>query len=202
MDPTDAEISDRLRAILRSDEFQPSLSDRLWLAIRGSLDWLAGMGPAVRALVIGACLLVLLAIATVLWRFYLEAAATQRQGSTGKTGRHDEKPLSPQALLAKSRTLEEQGLLRDAARALQHALLLQLCLEREVPWRLSLSDWEWVRIFEPSESVVDFTRATQRLAFGPEPNRADFAVCAQQVHAWIADRPPDMKRQRVALEKP
>jgi hypothetical protein len=126
----------------------------------------------------------LIVVAVSVWRSYRGALAPRR-----RTIRQDvlgeETSPSPQKLLSRARALAEEGYLRDAARALQEAMLLQTSRERRVPWRSSLSDWEWIRLLHPSESVVDFTRATERLAFGPEPSRAAFDACARGVQSLL-----------------
>jgi hypothetical protein len=191
MQPTDEEIKARLQAILGSGEFQPSLSARarIWLddAIRVLVHALENMSPAVRWLAIVVCLVVLLAISVRLWRSYQEAAGPLRRRPAIGNAR-EQTPVSPADLLARARSLADGGSLRDAALALQHALLFQTCLERKIAWQSSRSDWEWLRILTPSIRVIDFTQAAQRLAFGPEPTRDAFDACAKEADALLAYR--------------
>lgn len=191
LEPTDAEIAARLRAILSSDEFQPYVSERIlvWLgdAVRWLKRWLDALSPAMRVLVTLVCVVVLVAIAVYLLRIYRDAAAPHRLPSDNRVGPEQTLP-SPEGLLARARSLADEGSLRDAARTLQQAMLLQTCREQSLPWRSSLSDWEWMRILRPSENIVDFTQATQRMAFGPRPSRAEFDECAARVEASLERR--------------
>ena len=193
MEPSDPEIAERLRAILQSDEFQSRPSQRISLglaeAVRRLMHWLGDVSPAMRAVVIAACVLTLVAIAIRMWRLYRAVAQPLRTRIHLDATRKETIP-SPETLIRRARSLAEAGAIRDAARALQQALLLQTCLERRVPWRSSLSDWEWVRILRPPERVANVTRTTERLAFGPEPTRAAFDACVREVHAWVAEGAP------------
>jgi len=191
MAPTDAGIAARLRAILSSDEFQPRASERLLLwfedLVRSLLRWLDALSPARRVNISIVCVVVLVAVAVQVFRSYRDAAAPRRS-SLGKGVAADQTVPSPEKLLSRARSLADEGLLRDAARALQEAMLLQTSRDLSLPWRSSLSDWEWIELLHPSESIVDFTRATQRLAFGPRPSRAEFDACAHRVHSLIQGR--------------
>lgn len=189
MKPTDTEIADRLRAILQSDEFRPRASEKLWLWIGEALDtlkqWLEQLSPELRVLVIVVCIVVLVAIGVHLWQSLREVVAPRRMRMSHGSAREQTLP-APEMLLERARSLADEGLLRDAARALQQALLVQACRDHNIPWRPSLSDWEWVRILRPSDSVIEFTRTTQRLAFGPEPSRTEFDACAHAVQSLIS----------------
>lgn len=192
MEPAPAEVAARLRAILRSDEFQPRLSERIWVSVEDALRafrfWLDGLGPATRLLVILVSLLILGALAMHLWRSFREAMGSERLAGGG-AARDEPSVPSPGALLERARSLADAGLLRDASRALQEALLLQACRERNLPWRPSLSDWEWVGLLRPSEEIVEVTRTAQRMAFGRQPSRVEFDVCSHRVHELIGGRP-------------
>src|SRR5256885_17105121 len=102
MEPTDAEIVDRLRAILRSDEFQPGVSERIWLWLVGARHtlsrWLEHLSPGMRVLVIVVCSFVLVALAILLWRSFREAAAPRRS-SIDRSVTRDETAPSPETLL-------------------------------------------------------------------------------------------------------
>jgi hypothetical protein len=191
MHPSDAEIATRLHAILQSDEFQPSLSEGIWVWLDKArhvlMHWLENLSPGMRVMVAILCICVLAVIAFHLWRTY-EGASARVRVPTGTRGKRQRPISSPALLVDRARSLADTGLLRDAARTLQQALLLQTCLERDIPWQASLSDWEWLSILRPSEGVVNFTRNAQRLAFGPEPTRAAFDECAREADALVVQR--------------
>jgi hypothetical protein len=191
MQPSDAEIADRLRAILQSDEFQPSFSERFWVwldrALRILRDWLEHLGPAERVLVVIVSVLVLAAAVLRIGQLVRDSVGPPRFEPAARVS-PEQAPLSPALLVERALSLADGGFVRDAARALQQALLLQACQDQNVAWRASLSDWEWIRLLQPAGAIVDFTQTAQRLAFGPEPSREAFDACAQAVAAFLARR--------------
>jgi hypothetical protein len=191
MQPSDAEIADRLRAILQSDEFQPSFSERMlvWLerAFRTVRDWLEHLGPAQRLVVVIVSVLVLAAVVFRIGQLVRYSVGPSRFEPAARVS-DEQVPLSPALLVERALSLADGGFVRDAARALQQALLLQACQDQNVAWRPSLSEWEWIRLLQPSGAIVDFTYAAQRLAFGPEPSREAFDACAQAVAAFLGRR--------------
>jgi len=188
MEASDAEIAARLRAILQRDEFQPKVADRAWANlghwIEAILRRFGGLGLVIRLLVLGGCVVVLALIAGWIWSLLPRGAARRTRGA-GSRPRGDAAGPSPQGLVAIARALMAKGALRDAARTLQHAILLATCEEQHVPWRPALADWEWVRLLRPSDGIVAMTRHTERLAFGPAPSREDLEACAEKVQALV-----------------
>jgi hypothetical protein len=191
MQPSDSEIADRLRAILQSDEFQASFSERLWVwldrAIRILRDWLEHLGLAERVLVVIVSALVLAAAVFRIGKLVRDSVGPPPFKPAARVSR-EQAPLSPALLVERALSLADGGFVRDGARALQQALLLQACQDQNVAWRPSLSDWEWIRLLQPAGAVVDFTHTAQRLAFGPEPSREAFDACARTVAAFLARR--------------
>ncbi|MFH0900579.1 MAG: hypothetical protein V2A73_08115 [Pseudomonadota bacterium] len=198
---SDAEVADRLRHILASEEFQPSSRDRLfdWIAEKlGAFRlWLDGLGSIELAIVVLVCLGLLAAIATHAWFVLRElmtktSANSHRQDGTSAEDGKDQ--LSPDACLGQACRHAESGRLRDAARILQQALLLLLCRNRGVTWRPAVSDWEWMRILRAPSPALELTRANQRLAFGPEPPaRSAFDECLHHLREIERDSPKDRK---------
>ena len=188
MEPSDADIAERLSRILASEEFQPEASDRLlrWLS---ELDakfgaWLSslhGLG-SVLALALGTLAVALLVWALQAWLVSPEVA--RRPSADGSA--EPELDASPASLLARARALADAGSLREAARALQAAVLRAACDQRELEWRPALSDGEWLSVLGPSEALVALTRATERIAFGPEPTRAAFEACDREARGLLA----------------
>ncbi|MHB8419991.1 MAG: hypothetical protein ACYDCL_18095 [Myxococcales bacterium] len=177
--PADSEITARLQAILRSDPFHRRISDDLqeWLekGIPGALHWLRSLPPAARWTIFAACVLLLAAIALQLYLGLRPAGSGTGRGR--QRAQAGEVGAEPGALAALARALAAEGRVREAARALQQAALLRLSRERGLPWRAELADWEWVAELVSVRGLAELTRAAQRLAYGPEPDRAAFAEC-------------------------
>ncbi len=189
MQPSDAEIDAHLRAILESPEFQEQATDRIvsWLTshielLESLLDW--GGYWLLAAVLLGLLLLVFLARSGHRFERGLSLGGAKGEGARAGPGAD----VSPDGLLAHATALADAGSLRDAALALQHALLLDGCRRRSLIWRPALSDWEWLRLLEPSAALVELTRTTQRLAFGPAPDRAVFDACRERAHTLLSAR--------------
>lgn len=191
MQPTDEEIAQRLRDILASEAFQPDPTQALWRKILAFLDqllaWLQGLDAMLRLAIGAACVVALVGLVLHVWSQLVTARRpTGRADEAGLS--HHETGATPTMMLQRAENLATAGHLRDAARALQQAVFLDLCLTRQVPWRASTADWEWLALLQPAPEVTHFTRAAQRLAFGPEPTREDFDACAQRAQALLHDR--------------
>ncbi len=177
--PPDGEIASRLSAILRSDEFHKRVSDYLqeWLDrwLPGALHWLRTLPPGTRWLLFGVCALLLGAIGVQLYLGLRTESAPVgwRRGARASLEVGEE----PEALLARARALSELGRWREAARALQQSALLRLSRAQGLPWRPELADWEWVACLPEVPGLAEFTRAAQRLAYGPDPDASGYAAC-------------------------
>ncbi len=176
---SDAEIEDRLQAILDSPPFQKHALDFLmgWLhsALLAFAEWTRTLSAIERALLVGACLLVVVAMVV---RAYRSLDAPQELQDEGRS--RDLPPESagdPAELSTRARRLAEQGRFREAAKVLHQAALLGLSRRRGFPWRVELADWEWVALLADVAGLAEFTRAAQRVAYGTEPRAEDFATC-------------------------
>lgn len=186
--PSEAEITERLQAILASDEFTPRAADdiRLWLErLNEMLSVWRRFDEGARVV---AFFVLVAAFAFVLWLVYkvLALRGPRLAPSAGSESPVEGERLPPTSALAHARALADAGLLRDAARALQAAVLHAACMERNVAWRPELSDGEWLELLRPSEEVVALSRSTERLAFGPDPTRAVFDACERAARALLA----------------
>lgn len=185
--PSEVEIAERLQAILASDEFRPRVSDDigLWLErLEEMLRAWRGFEEGARAL---ALLVMVAAFVFILQLVYsvFSLRGPTLAPSAGSKSPAETEPLPPTSLLARARALADAGLVRDAARALQAAVLHAACTERNVAWRPELSDGEWLELLRPSEELVALSRSTERLAFGPDPTRAVFDACERAARALL-----------------
>jgi hypothetical protein len=188
--PSDADIGERLRQILASEEFQPRAVDRLgqWFAEHDAelSAWLASLHGVGRLF---ALLFLALAVAALVWAiqaWLVPHGAPRERQAVGSVA--EALDATPAALLALARALADAGSLREAARALQTAALRAACDERELVWRPALSDGEWLSLLGPAEELVALTRATQHLAFGPGPTRAAFDACERAARGLLGTR--------------
>ncbi|HUB05360.1 MAG TPA: hypothetical protein VMB50_00065 [Myxococcales bacterium] len=177
--PPDAEIAARLQAILKSDAFHKRVSDYLdeWLQkwIPGFLHWLRRLPAGTRWVLLAVCVLLLAAIAVQL---YVGLRPAGRVGPRGARGfRPQDAGEEPGEIAARARALAAAAKWREAARALQQAALLRLSRERGLPWRAELADWEWVATLRDVRGLPEFTRAAQRLAYGPDPDAPGWSTC-------------------------
>lgn len=186
--PPDEAIAKALTAIVGSPEFQAKPSD--WLtekieeAFRALGHWLRDLPRGERWLLLAGCTLALAALFThLIW--------TLRQAGKGVERRRREresrppKAARPSEVLSLARRLVSEGRLRDAARALQQALLLELADRNGLAWRPEVSDWEWVAILPSDPRLAEFTRAIQSVAYGPAAELAEFESC-ERLFAEIA----------------
>ena len=190
--PPDADVKARLAAILASREFQPPLEPNWWRAIKkiwyALLVALERVPPVGRWLIFIGCLAVLagmLYYTIVTFRRLLREAPRTRHGGadeldSGRLPTCDE-------LLADARYFRSQGRLREAARALQQARLLLECRRQSVAWRPTLADWEWIDLLGRPAALVEFTRATQKLAFGADPTAPALDACEVTLLAELGE---------------
>jgi len=187
--PSEVEITERLQAILASDEFRPRVADdiRAWLERLDEMlgAWRGFEGEAARVL---SFIALVIALAFILW-FVYKVFTLRGPGlapSAGSKGPAEGEPLPSISALAHARALADAGLLREAARVLQAAVLHAACTERNLAWRPELSDGEWLALLRPSAEVVALSRSTERLAFGPDPSRAVFDASEEAARALLA----------------
>ena len=195
--PSDAEIRDRLGAILAAPEFRGpdepawwTALKRAWRALTGALD---GLTPVARwAILLGALALLAAIVAhvvTTFRRLLREAPRTRDARARPDVAREP----TCEELLAEARALRAGGRLREAALALQQARLLLECRRRAIGWRPTLADWEWIETLGRPAALVEFTRATQRLAFGgaaPPEMLGQLAACEARLAAELEARAP------------
>ena len=192
--PADAETRERLSAILAAPEFQQAQEPAWWRAVKkvfyALLGWLDRQPAALRWLLLLLAVALLVAIAThlfVTFRQVLREAPLTRGGRadvpTARTPTSDE-------LLADARALRAAGRLREAARALQQARLLLECQRRSLVWRPTLADWEWIEELGRPADLVEFTRATQTIAFGAAPSLPALEACEGRLVAALAGPSP------------
>lgn len=190
--PSAAEIAQKLSAILRSEEFQPGVSDairrwitRAWQIIR---TWAERLSFVQAVLVISAGVALLALVGYLIWRsLKMRARPDHELSAPPGTAVTSARMTTPLERLEQARRLVAQGYLREAAATLQHALLLSLCLESEVAWRANTTDWEWIALLRPSPWAVEMTRRTERIAFGSAAsvNRGELDACMAEVAARI-----------------
>jgi len=192
--PSDAEIAERLRAILAEPEFQEAQDPAWWRVLKrfvyALLGWLEDQPAGVRWLLLLVAVALLAAIAIhllVTFRQVLREAPLTRRGDADLPVTRT--PTS-EDLLAEARALRSAGRLREAARALQQARLLLECRRRAVPWRATLADWEWIDELGRPAELVEFTRATQTIAFGAAPSLPAVEACEGRLLAELAGSPP------------
>jgi len=117
----------------------------------------------------------------------LQEAPRTRQGSVEPAIAREP---TCEELLADARRFRADGQLREAARALQQARLLLECRRRAVTWRGTLADWEWMAVLGRPAGLVEFTRATQTIAFGADPSAPAVEACERRLVAELAERSP------------
>ena len=191
MQQTDAEIAQRLRTILASEPFQVDQTHQIWDKILALFKWLSswldGLDLPIRVGIGAVCIITLLALGAHLVSV-ISASRRPHHGTGAAELLQLATGATPVTLLQRAHLLAEGGQLRDAARTLQQAVFMHLCHARQVPWRDSTADWEWLQLLRPGAEVVEFTRAAQRLAFGPEPTRAEFDACVRAAEALLPER--------------
>ena len=186
--PSDAETGERLRAILAAPEFQQSQDPAWWRACKrfalALVDWLERQPAGVRWLL----LLALGLLAAIAIHLFLTFRQVLREAPLTRSGSADlpiSRTPSSEDLLAEARALRLAGRLREAARALQQARLLLECRRRSVPWRTTLADWEWIEELGRPDALVEFTRATQTIAFGAAPSLPAVEACEARLLAEL-----------------
>jgi hypothetical protein len=186
MTPSDGEIRTAIARILGGPEFQEPASAKLiaWLGrlIRHLMERLAAMSGPGRALVIIACVAAL-AVIVIQWIAMYRRAMAGPEGARRAGGMASSSEASAEELARMARALAGRGEVREAARALQLAVLRVFCRRRGLTWRPSLSDWEWARLLERPADLVRFTRRTQALAFGERADAAEFDACEAESRA-------------------
>jgi hypothetical protein len=192
--PSDGDIHARLRAILATPEFQGPVEPAWWTALKRAWSWLvdrlSGLGPAARWAILAGALallggLVYYVVAT--FRRMLHEGPRTRRGTAATAIAREP---TCEALLAEARRLRSAGQLREAARALQEARLLLECRRRAVTWRPTVADWEWMDRLGRPPALVEFTRATQTIAFGAEPSAPAVEACERRLVAELEERRP------------
>jgi hypothetical protein len=177
---SDADIEDRLHAILAAPEFQGKPSDyfQRWLAslLVRTVDWLSGLPSGTRWLLVLICVLLLVGLVIEMVAS-VDAGATPPVRRTGYRDDHADVGEEPDRLAQAARRLAAAGRLREAARTLQQAAFVSISRRRGLPWRPDLADWEWVALLGHSPVLDSFTRQSQRVAYGPGAEIAEFAVC-------------------------
>jgi hypothetical protein len=111
------------------------------------------------------------------WRLFGKSLAPPDPSVRASDRRAPARAPTPASLAERAKALAAAGMLREAARALHQALLLHLCARAGIPWRPTVSDWEWLTRLPPSPSLAEFTRRAERLAFGREPDAKQFESC-------------------------
>ena len=189
--PSDAEIHARLRAILATPEFQGPTEPAWWTAFKKAFTWivdrLSGLGPIARwAILLGAVAALAGLIYHLITTFarLLQEAPRMRQGTAEPAIAREP---TCEELLADARRFRADGQLREAARALQQARLLLECRRRAVAWRGTLADWEWMAVLGRPAGLIEFTRATQTIAFGAHPSAPAVEACERRLVAELAE---------------
>jgi hypothetical protein len=192
--PSDADIHARLRAILASPEFQEPTEPGWWTAFKKAWIWivdrLSGLGPVARwAILFGALALLggLLYYVVTTFRRLLNEAPRSHRGTAAPGIAHEP---TCEELLADARRFRAEGRLREAARTLQQARLLLECRRRAVSWRSALADWEWMAVLGRPAGLVEFTRATQAIAFGAAPSAPAVEACELRLAAELEEKRP------------
>jgi hypothetical protein len=190
--PSDAEIHARLRAILATPEFQGPTEPGWWTAFKKAFTWivdrLSGLGPIARwAILLGAVAALGGLIYHIITTFarLLHEAPRMRQGTAEPASAREP---TCEELLADARRFRADGQLRQAARALQQARLLLECRRRAVTWRRTLADWEWMAVLGRPAGLIEFTRATQTIAFGADPSAPAVEACERRLVAELAEQ--------------
>jgi hypothetical protein len=188
--PSDSQIAERLRAILDSPEFHKHFSDyateEVTKALKAIFHWLKELSPELRWGLVAVCALLLAAIALQTW--LLLRSGSRSLPVAGRRGVMDgEVGDAPEVIAARARALAASGRVREAARALQQAALLRLSRERGLPWRPELADWEWVAALRDVAGLGEFTRAAQRIAYGPDSDARGFESC-EHLYAALTTR--------------
>ncbi len=190
--PADAEIRDRLTAILASPEFRRPAEPAWWRAIKKVwsrlVTWLERVPPIGRWVIVVLCVVALAGLGYyvfVTFRRLLREAPRTRHGRAGELG--SARVPTCDELLADARRYKSQARLREAARALQQARLLLECRRQSVAWRPTLADWEWIDRLGRPAALVEFTRATQRVAFGTDPTMPALEACEARLLAELGE---------------
>ncbi|MHB1846743.1 MAG: hypothetical protein ACYCWW_18130 [Deltaproteobacteria bacterium] len=178
--PPDPAISRTLSSILGAPEFQAKPSDwvteRLERLLRALGHWLRALTPGQRWALLTLSGLALAAIvAHVVWT--LVSAGRGAATRAPRVGSLAQAPIDPAAVRALAQRLAGEGRLREAARALHQALLLELARRRGLARRSELSDWEWVALLPADERLSEFTRVAQSVAYGPRAERRELEAC-------------------------
>ena len=188
--PADAEIRERLAAILASPEFQRATDPIWWRALKKLwsrlVSWLERVPPIGRWLIVALCLASLVGLGYYVlatFRRLLREAPHTRQGRAGEI--EGARVPTWEELLADARYFKSQARLREAARALQQARLLLECQRQSVSWRPTLADWEWIDRLGRPAALVEFTRATQNVAFGTDPTMPALEACEARLLAEL-----------------
>ena len=185
---SNSDIAERLRTILSADDFQPARTQVWWDTLKrlflDALDNLALLSPVARLVIFVACVAVLVLMGLHLWAV-IEEARRPRYAEPRVRQSHNESHATAETWLARAHRLANAQELRAAALALQQAVFMHLCQQRQLAWRDSVADWEWLQLLQPSAAAVTFTRAAQHLAFGPHPSRAAFDACARDAQALL-----------------
>jgi hypothetical protein len=189
---SDSEVASKLAAILARPEFQPDIFDHLGVKLRRAVDafqkWLDALGPVGRWGFSLAAFAFLLAILIHLGRSYREALAAPVRGALRPEPSGPVTRPSAASLATLARGLAEAGRLREAARALQQAVLVALCARAGLAWSPSPADWEWMRVLGARPGLQDFTQRAQAIAFGARPTREAFEECWERSRHWLDHR--------------
>ena len=190
--PADDEIRQRLAAILASPEFRKP-EEPAWVRVlrkvwHALVAWLEHVPPMGRWAIAAGCLLALIGLGYyvfVTFQRLLREAPRTRQGRAGELA--GARVPTSEELLADARSYKSQGRLREAARALQQARLLLECQRQSVAWRPTLADWEWIDRLGRPAALVEFTRATQNVAFGADPTVPALEACEARLLAELGE---------------
>ncbi len=192
--PADAEIRTRLTAILDRPEFQTPADPAWWSALKriwnALLAFLEQLSPAGRWAILALALAMLAGLVyyvALTFQRILRDAPYLRSGSADDPARA--RVPTSEELLVEARRLKAGGQLREAARALQQARLLLECRRQSITWRPTLADWEWIAELGRPASLVEFTRATQKVAFGAEPSATALEACEARLVAELENQP-------------
>jgi hypothetical protein len=186
--PGEHDLQQALDRVFSRPEFQEPWSERAWRelgkAVVRLFDWLSNAGVSVQLVIVVVLLAVLVLL---LWHL---VGAYKRVIHGGTSLRRGVRPperarASPRDLLAEAERLLAEGRAREAARALQHGMLLQRCAISGVPWEPSVSDGEWLARFGWPDDLARYTRTTQRVAFSDAP-AATLAACAEELRGALA----------------
>jgi hypothetical protein len=188
--PANEEIRRRLTAILASPEFQQA-ADPAWVRAlkkvwHALVAWLEHVPAAGRWAIVAGCVV---ALAGLGYYVFVTFGRLLREAPHMRNGRADELEAARvptwEELLAHARYYKSQARLREAARALQQARLLLECQRQSVSWRPTLADWEWIDRLGRPTALVEFTRATQNVAFGTDPTMPALEACEARLLAEL-----------------